>query len=295
MKNQIFCSVIIVSYNSRSFIRDCLRPFAGVGDLEVVVVDNNSTDGCPTLVEQEFSFAKVISLKENIGFGRACNIGVAASGGENVVLMNPDAVALPEVIRDLVKFLSDHPKIGIVGGRIIDSLGRPLQSMGDRPSLIGLVLDKPLTWLAKRMKCQGFLRQLLGQVSSKFRLPEEPEPAAWVSAAFLCCRRAAWDEIAGFDEKFFLYFEDVDLCLRASKAGWEVYHIPHTVIQHKSGASFGGDLHEQKKFYCASQNYFFRKYHHPFVALLFTWIQGIYFRLGLFQWFAQDRIGRPWV
>lgn len=289
------CSIIIVTYNSSFSIRDCLTPFAGMSDFEVVVVDNNSQDNCAALVEREFPFARVISLETNVGFGRACNIGVAASSGKYIVLMNPDSVASPKVIRDQVKFLSDHHKTGIVGGRLIDSLGRPLQSMGDRPSLIGLVLDKPLAWLAKRAKCQGFLRQLLGRVSSKFRLSEEPEPAVWVSGAFLCCRRMAWDQIAGFDENFFLYYEDVDLCLRADRAGWEVYHNPHAVIQHRSGASFGGDLNKQKKFYYASQDYFFRKYHHPIVAFLFSWTQGIYCRLGLFHQFAQDRIGRHLV
>ena len=205
--------------------------------------------------------------------------------------MNPDAVASPEVIRDLVRFLSDHPKTGVVGGRLIDSMGRPLQSMGDRPSLIGVVLDKPLAWLAKRVGPRGLLRMLVGKVSAKFRLPSDPEPVPWVSGAALCCRRSTWDAIGGFDEKFFLYYEDVDLCLRASQAGWEVWHVPEAVISHQSGASFAGNQDFQKRVYFTNQQYFFQKHSGHLSVFFLTLLQRVYSHLKLYRQLASDRIG----
>jgi len=165
------------------------------------------------MVEREFSSIKVMALNENLGFGRACNIGVTASSGSCLMLLNPDAVTSPGALKTLVTFLEGHTQAGIVGARLIDPLGQPLQSMGDRPSLLGFVLDKPMAWIAKRVGLRGLWRMIIGRISAKFRLPNEPEPVAWVSGAALCCRRSTWDVIGGLYEKFFLYYEDVDLCL----------------------------------------------------------------------------------
>jgi N-acetylglucosaminyl-diphospho-decaprenol L-rhamnosyltransferase len=279
------CSIIIVTYNSSSYIRGCLTPFVGMPDFEFVVVDNNSQDGSTALVEKEFPFVKIISLEVNLGFGRACNIGVAASSGSFIFLLNPDAVASPHALKKVIAFLEDHPQAGIVGASLTDLLGQPLESMGDRPSLLRLVLEKPIAWLAKRVGPRGLFRMLIGRVSTKFRLPSEPELVPWVSGAALCCRRSTWEEIRGFDEKFFLYYEDVDLCLRASQAGWGVWHVPDAVVEHQSGASFGGDVYKQKTIYYANQYYFFRKHFGPWTAGFLSVFQNVYFRLALYRQF----------
>ncbi|HBP88495.1 MAG TPA: hypothetical protein DD706_12440 [Nitrospiraceae bacterium] len=286
------CSIIIVTYNSSSCIGACLAPLLDMSDVELVIVDNDSKDGTAAKLQNEFPQVRLIALHENIGFGRACNIGVAASSGSFVLFLNPDTIPRVEAIRTLIQFYGKHPRVGIIGGRLVDPSGLPLQSMGDTPSLTGLVLDKPMAWLARRVGPQGFFRRVLGRCSAKFRMPHEAEPVAWVSGAFLCCRGSIWNEIGGFDEKFFLYYEDVDLCLRATQAGWGVWHVPDAVVEHRSGASFGGDLYKQKEIYYANQYYFFRKHYGLLVAGVLWIFQRIYSRLGLYRSLATDRIGR---
>ena len=113
-----------------------------------------------------------------------------------------------------------------------------------------------------------------------------------MSGAFLCCRRSILKDIGGFDEKFFLYYEDVDLCLRATQAGWEVWHVPEAVVEHQSGASFGGDLSKQKEIYYVNQYYFFQKHFGRPVAWALRALQSVYARLGMYRSLGTDRIGR---
>ncbi|HNP61485.1 MAG TPA: glycosyltransferase family 2 protein [Nitrospirales bacterium] len=289
---QKLCSIIIVTYNSSSCIGACLSSLLNISDIELVVVDNDSKDGTAAKLQKEFPQITLIALQNNIGFGRACNIGLAASSGSFALFLNPDTIANEKAIRTLVQFYEKHPRVGIIGGRLVDPCGKPLQSMGDTPSLTGLVLDKPLAWVAKRVGAQGVFRRILGRCSAKFLMPPEAEPVAWVSGAFLCCRRSIWDTIGGFDENFFLYYEDVDLCLRAKQAGWEVWHVPEAVVEHQSGASFGGDLFKQKEIYYANQYYFFRKHFGRPIAWALWILQSVYSRLGMYRRLGTDRIGR---
>lgn len=285
------CAVIIVTYNSSAFITSCLESLRPIQNMEIIVVDNNSSDGCVAMIEQRFSSVTLIPLKANMGFGYACNRGVAASSKSCLMFMNPDTIASPHALSVLLTVLKEHPHVGIVGARLMDPLGQPLQSMGDRPSLLGLVLDKPTAWLAKRVGPRGLLRKFIGRVSAKFRLPSEPEPVPWVSGAALCCRRSTWDAIGGFDEKFFLYYEDVDLCLRASQAGWEVWHAPDAVVSHQSGASFAGNVDFQKRVYFTNQHYFFQKHCGPLAVFFLSLFQKVYSHLKLYRQLASDRIG----
>ena len=285
------CSIVIVTFNSRSTIRDCLSPLVNMPHTEIIVVDNDSKDETALLIAQDFPSITLMTLPDNIGFGGACNIGVAASSGSFVFFLNPDAVAAPHVITRLCEFLEGHPKAGIVGGRLLDPLGQPLQSMGDRPSLFGLVMDKPLGLLAKSIKSRGIVRKILGNLSRKFRLSNTSEKVVWVSGAALCCRRSTWEAIGGFDENFFLYYEDVDLCLRAAQAGWEVWHAPDAVVSHQSGASFGGNLDFQKRVYFTNQQYFFQKHYGCLSVFFLSLFQKVYAHLKLYRHFASDRIG----
>jgi hypothetical protein len=270
------CSIIIVTYNSSSSIVACLTPVVEMADVEIVVVDNDSRDGTPTLLKERFPSVTLIALQDNIGFGGACNIGVTASSGSFIILLNPDAVASAQAIRTFIEFCEKHPRAGIVGGHLVDPFGLPLQSMGDRPTVVRLVLEKPIEWMAKRVSPCGILHRAIGKYCAKFRLPHVAEPVDWVSGAALCCRRQAWNDTGGFDENFFLYYEDVDLCLRAAQVGWEVWHVPTTVVSHQSGVSFAGDVNYQKRIYYASQRYFFQKHHGPVVASLLSFGQKLY-------------------
>jgi GT2 family glycosyltransferase len=158
---------------------------------------------------------------------------------------------------------------------------------------LGLILDKPLALLAGRAGPRGALRWLLGALSAKYRLPDSPQRVIWVSGAAFCCKRSAWEQIGGFDEAFFLYHEDVDLCLRAAQAGWEVWHVPEAVILHHSGASFARDQEAQKGAYYTSQRYLFRKHTGWLTLYPLIVLQGLYWRLGLYRRLSRDHISRP--
>ena len=291
--NQPSCSIIIVTYNSDYYINACLAPLVDIPDVEVIVVDNDSKDKIATTWKGRFPSVTFIALADNLGFGRACNMGVKASSGSYVFFLNPDAIASLNALEVLVGFFEKYSQVGIVGARLIDPLGHPLQSMGDRPSVLGLIMDKPMAWIASRVGPRGVLRNLLGRISTKFRLPSKPEPVPWVSGAALCCRRSTWDDLRGFDEKFFLYYEDVDFCLRSIQAGWEVWHVPDAVVSHQSGASFAGNQDFQKKVYFANQQYFFQK-HCGYLSVFFlSTLQKGYRLLKLYRHLASDRIGPP--
>jgi GT2 family glycosyltransferase len=270
------CSLIIVTYNSRSSISACLAPLVDMSDVEIIVVDNDSRDGTATLLQERFPSVTLLTLQDNIGFGRACNIGVMASSGSFILLLNPDAVASAQAIREFIAFFEKHPRVGIIGGRLVDQSGQPLQSMGDRPTVVRLVLEKPIEWVATRVNPSGVWRRSIGKYCAKFRLPQVAEPVDWVSGAALCCRRQAWNDTGGFDEKFFLYYEDVDLCLRAVQVGWEVWHVPTAVVFHQSGVSFAGNVSYQKRIYYANQRYFFQKHQGFVVASILSLVQKLY-------------------
>lgn len=285
-------SVIIVTYNSASTIRACLAPLAEMGEVEVIVVDNASHDDTAVLVADEFPRARLIASPENLGFARACNVAAAVSTAPYLLFLNPDAAASPQAVRALVTFLARHPEAAIAGARLVDPLGRPHQSMGDRPSLWRLVLDKPLALLARSAGPNGPRRWLVGALSAKYRLPERPERVAFVLGAALCCRRLAWEQAGGFDEAFFVYCEEVDLCLRVARAGWEVWHIPEAVVTHHSGASFAGDYDRRRQAYYESLCYLFRKHNGRVPALVLEAALRVYRGLRLYRLFAHDRIGR---
>ncbi|MDX1411727.1 MAG: glycosyltransferase family 2 protein [Nitrospirales bacterium] len=286
-------SIVVVTFNSRSVIRECLAPLADLAESELIVVDNASTDDTLEVVARDFPEVMCQRLPENKGFGNACNQAAAKSAGKCLVFLNPDAVASPEAVRILYQFLNRHPRAGIAGGRLIDEDNQPLASMGDLPSLWRMVFDKFIAPLAPYVAVHGVWRTLIGQISAKYRLPGQPVSVDWVSGAALCCRRSTWETIGGFDDRFFLYYEDVDLCLRAVQAGWEVWHLPQALIRHQSGASFQGDRKLQKQVYYASQEMFFRKHHHPVVAALSSVMRGWYERSGYWSTLARDRIGPP--
>ncbi len=285
------CSVVIVSYNSRSTIPDCLIPLVPIHGIEIIVVDNASSDDVVEIIKKEFPSVILLPLPENVGFGKACNKGVEISHGEYLFFLNPDAWTNLTTLNIFSQFLIDRPDVGIVGGQLVGPDGFLLASIGDYPTIWRLIFEKFLAFFAKYAPIKGFFRSMLGKLCSKYALYNEPVSVPWVSGAALCCRRSTFDSIDGFDEKFFLYYEDVDFCLRARKANWGVWHIPSAVVHHLSGASFGGDVNKQKEIYYKNQYYYFEKHYGIFMAQVLGYLQKVYYCLGLYNKFGTERIG----
>ena len=222
-------SVVTVNYRSWPYTLRCIDSLYGTGyeDFEVVVVDNDQEP--PPEIPHP---VRLIRNPENVGFARACNQGMSVSGGEYVMFMNPDTLVEDGFFESLQKFLDENPRTGMVGPRIVGAGGN-----------LQLTARKELSFLS------GFLGRtsLLTRLFPKNPLVKRLFPAAekltgptvvdWISGTCMTVRRRTLEEIGPMDERFFMYFEDADLCRRAREAGWFVYYLPQVEVFHHSGAS----------------------------------------------------------
>ncbi|HET9315641.1 MAG TPA: glycosyltransferase family 2 protein [Vicinamibacteria bacterium] len=250
-------SAVVVSFEARDDLAACLASLDAHGGpgLEVVVVDNASTDGSANLVARSHPQARLVRNPRNAGFGRACNQGAAAAGAPYVLFLNPDARLTPGALDALVRVLDDEPGVGIVGPRTVNDDGTPQLSFG--PAL-GLLAE----WRQRRL-VRGVRKRdpgILRRVEAMTTAAGEPD---WVSGSCLLIRRSAFEQVGGFDEAFFLYEEDVDLCVRVRAAGWRVRFEPRAVVQHALGRSMARDPYRARLEYERSHLRYYRKHNGP--------------------------------
>jgi N-acetylglucosaminyl-diphospho-decaprenol L-rhamnosyltransferase len=223
--------VMVVSFNVGPLMRrslDAILEQCGPNDT-VVVVDNASSDGSAEMVARDYPSVKLIANAENVGFGAANNQGIHATSGEYVVLVNPDCELAPGSLQAFASFLEAHPRAAVAGGRLHYPGGGFQHSSFRFPSLWQVFLDVfPLNWRLSESRLNG-------------RYPRDWDERAFEIdhplGALMCIRRAAIDQVGGFDEGFFMYAEEVDWCLRFKRAGWEVWHCPDALGVHHSGKS----------------------------------------------------------
>ncbi|MBA3472423.1 MAG: glycosyltransferase family 2 protein [Rubrobacter sp.] len=222
-------SVLAVNYDSWPYTLRCIDSLyeTGYDDFEVVVVDNDRK----TVPEIPHP-ALLIHNPENVGFARACNQGILASDGEYVVLINPDTVVEGDFFQSLEKFFGENPKAGVAGPRIVDGKGNLQLSARKDLSFVSGLLGR--TSLLTRLFPKNPLVRRLFPAVEKLTGPTEVD---WVSGACMIVRRRVLEEIGPMDERFFMYFEDADLCRRAREADWLVYYLPQIEILHHTGAS----------------------------------------------------------
>jgi N-acetylglucosaminyl-diphospho-decaprenol L-rhamnosyltransferase len=246
-------AVVVVSWNSREDLPGCLRSLeAGGQPLEVVVVDNASADGSAAAAREALPSARVIEAGANLGFGRASNLGWRATRAPYVLFLNPDAAIAPGAIEVMAGVLDTRPEVGIVGPRTRNADGTPQLSFG--PDLT------PLSEWRQRRLVRGVRARdphLLAEVEALSAREHEP---AWVSASCLLTRRALLERLDGFDERFFLYEEDVDLCLRARKAGFRVLFLPRAHLIHGLGRSMERAGSRARDAYDRSHLLYYRKH-----------------------------------
>ena len=209
-------SAIIVSYNVVDLLGKCLDSILSQSDIkqEAIVVDNASSDHTPEIIARDFSGVKLIANKENLGFARANNVGLRVSTGKYIHFLNPDTEVHPGAFSTILEFMEGHPKVGIAGTRIVNPDGSP------QPSV------------EKRYPGQRHAREELKGLQGDI---------AWVVGASIIARRSVAEELGGFDDLFFLYAEEIDLCLRARKKGWLIDYIPDAIVMHWGGQSEKGN------------------------------------------------------
>jgi GT2 family glycosyltransferase len=201
----------------------------GYEDFEVVVVDNDKET--PPEIQHP---VRLIRNPENVGFAQACNQGIDASRGENVMFLNPDTVVEEGFFESLEEFLDENPMAGVAGPRIVGADGDVQLTARKELSFLSGVLGR--TSLLTRLFPKNPLVKRLFPAAEKLTGPTAVD---WIAGTCMAVRRRTLEEIGGMDERYFMYFEDADLCRRAREAGWLVYYLPQVEVFHHSGASSG--------------------------------------------------------
>lgn len=239
-------SVVIVSYNTRELLRRCLKALPH--DFEAVVVDNASSDGSADTVSAEFFVAKLIRNVENRGFGAANNQGMDAASGELVLFLNSDAYPKPGAVERLTKVFEDE-KVIAGGGKLVNPDGSLQQSSANRLTLWAVFCEQ--SFLEKLFPSSG----LLSPYWNSLRFSETAE-VAQVMGACLMMRRDA----ARFDERFFLYCEDTELCRRLLLNG-KILYVPEAEFVHELGSSSSGRRWEAVALYNRGKELYFQIHH----------------------------------
>lgn len=199
--------------------------------MEVVVVDNGSSDGSSEMVRRSFPFCKLIRLDETVGFGMANNIGAGASSAPILLFLNPDTFVYKDSLNRLLRRLEADPGCGIAGGMIFDADGNLETSAGSFPSLFSMGLGRVLRYIAPA-------RRIFGNLSHQHWIGyDKSHSVNWVTGAYLWVRRDAFCQAGGFDKHIYMYCEDVDLCYRIQRLGFKCWYFPEAPIIHYGGKS----------------------------------------------------------
>ena len=251
-------TVIIVTYQSRATIGatlEALHPAYKQRLLECIVVDNASDDGVYDMVMAKHPWVQLIQSGANLGFARGNNLGLAQAQTPYVLFLNPDATITAEGIRGMLQFLEAHPQVGILGPAIRNERGADQLSY-------------------RYPTPKSLLREALGRQPKAYAIHQGSPPyrTDWVSGAVMLVRKALLDQLGGFDPRFFLYFEETDLCYRARQIGYETWtygaaiadHLPGTSARMTGRLMFRGCIAEH---YFRSRFYYLRKHHGLFKAM----------------------------
>ena len=226
-------SAVVVNYNSAGHLVDCVRSLRADGADEIIVVDNGSTDRSRDALAAADPDAVWIQTGRNLGFGSAANRGVAVARHDLVAVMNPDAVVEPGALKALVAVLDGDGTVAVVGPRVENPDGSWYPSARTFPSLRDALGHAFLHYVSPD-----------NRFSRRYKLLDWDHDTArdvdWVSGTFMLVRRDAFDAVGGFDEAYFMYVEDVDLCWRVGQAGWRIRYEPAARVIHAIGGSSEG-------------------------------------------------------
>ncbi|MCW8803671.1 MAG: glycosyltransferase, partial [Ignavibacteriaceae bacterium] len=243
-------SIIIVNYNVNEFLQNLLNSIDKASSnisKEIIVIDNASDDGSVEVIKEKFPSVKLIENKINVGFGRANNQGLEIAKGKFILFINPDCIVSEDTFDKMVSFFESHSECGLAGCKILNSDGT-LQ-LACRRSFPG-----PWTSFTKVTGLSNLFSK--NRIFARYNLTFLDENKTYevdaVSGSFMMVRKEVYEKVGGFDERFFMYGEDLDLCYRVQKAGYKVYYVHNTQIIHYKGESTKrSNLDETKLFYDA--------------------------------------------
>ena len=260
-------AIIVVTYNSATEIGPCLDSLVGhTGPFPttITVVDNASTDGTLQLVRDRWPSVQVIESPGNVGFSRANNLGIRATTGDYVLLMNPDTVAPPGAIQTLVRGLAAQPDAAIAGARLLSERGFPELSWGDP---IG-----PWNELKRKVFSILYYRKVRRIVRKVDKMSRQAREVSWVSGACMVIRRPDLEAVGLLDERYFMYTEDVDLCVAMAKRGRTVLYVAGAEVLHLRGKSAARNPETERR-YRQSQVAYYEKHLPRWAGLLRTYLK----------------------
>ena len=250
-------SIIIVSWKVRDLLGKCLQSIYANRDnidLEVFVVDNNSQDGTIEMVSRDFPQVTLIASNVNLGFAKANNLALEQARGRYLLLLNPDTEILPRTLKNSLSFMESHPDCGLMGPRLTFADGSPQPSVRRFPSPWPILL-----LLLKISKIFPHLKAIDRYLAKDFDYAKI-QSAEQIMGAYMLIRRQALKKIGLLDERFFVWFEEVDFCRRAWQAGFKVYYNPAAAIIHHGGKSFSQQqlIANQWRFFTSAWKYFIK-------------------------------------
>lgn len=262
-------SVIILNFNTRDLTLACLKTlsaFAQDEGWQLLVVDNGSSDGSVEAIEQAFPNIELIASPTNRGYAGGNNLGLKHAHGDNIILLNSDVLAEPSVLKALAGYLSSHPDVGAVSPRLLTQAGVA------QPYAFGC--DPSLGYLLRRGFCSLVLRRSVHDWGVA-----HPTDVNWISGACFCVRRSVVTQVGLLDDRFFLYFEDNEWCMRMRAAGWRIVYNPSWSVVHLGGASQTRGRGSPQLYY-DSLLYLYQK-HYPWLHTLILRITlAVYRRLA---------------
>jgi len=222
-------SIIIVNYNTKNLLNQCLNSILsnpGTAAVEIIVVDNKSEDDSVSFIREFYPSVILIENNKNLGFGKACNQGIKISKGKYIILLNSDCEVFEHTLaatQNILEKIETSVSVGIIGGKILNPDGTLQYSYGKFPNVISTILDMFKPPKRRKVQTSGY---------------NSPHYVDWVTGAFMIIDRELFAEIGTFDENYFMYYEETDLCFRAKAQGWKVLFDPTPRVIHKTPHTF---------------------------------------------------------
>lgn len=230
MPNDPDLSIIILNYKMDGLVKNCLKSIyahANSANVEVIVVDNNSGDGCETMVSNHFPQARFIQTGENYGYAKGNNIGIAEAKGRYILLANPDIVFLDPVFDDMIALMDKHDRVGMATVQLRSPDG------SIQPGAWKFhALTTPLYQRIRVLRDSKAGQEAIQDFEMRDWNREDSRPVDWVQGSCMIVRRDALKDVGLLDEDFFMYFTDVDWCRRCWEAGWKVYYFSQPKVVH---------------------------------------------------------------
>jgi hypothetical protein len=283
VNKKIVVSIILVNYNGAEVVLDCLRSllqYLHTVPYEIIVVDNASTDGSATLIAETFPTVNLLKQIENQGFGAGNNVGSTQANGEFLFFLNTDTLLSSDVLPPLVTLMKEHPEVGIIGPKLLNADGSLQVSIASEISIAGEYQTLKQLKQANNPQHRETIEQRFAQLHTVDIV---------IGAAFFM-RKSLFEVLDGFDETFFMYFEESDLCQRARDRGWKILYTPEVSMIHLGGYSVSKISDRMRLEYRRSQLYYYRKHRPAWEQILLRFYLAIKFTIATLKSFNSSNL-----